>query len=369
MVAWHRCAVRHRSALAAIVTSFVAAFASTAQTAVAQSKPEVGPKIAGPISVHAEPLPSFVRIGRDQTHVGKLEYIGGLVLSAPDVGYFGGWSGLALDADGKGFVAVSDRGVWLTGKIAYQQNGAPRAIEDARIGPLLSLDGKPFRRDRDRDAEAVAIERGTARSGAMIVSYEQNSRLVRYDMARDGMSTARSVLDLPRSAAGMRRNNGLEAMTVMKGGPFKGAPVAVSERYFDKHRNHTGWIWSAKGPQSFHIANIGDFDVTDIASLDDGTLFVLERRFRWLEGVKMRIRQIAAGDLVPGKTADADTLMEANLEYQIDNMEALAATRNATGDIVLTVMSDDNFNRVLQRTLLLQFALKSTETAKARPQQ
>ncbi|CAA2142948.1 hypothetical protein [Hyphomicrobium sp. ghe19] len=32
-----------------------------------------------------------------------------------------------------------------------------------------------------------------------------------------------------------------------------------------------------------------------------------------------------------------------------------------------TTISDDNFNKVLQRTLLLQFVLKDEEQAKARP--
>ena len=37
-------------------------------------------------------------------------------------------------------------------------------------------------------------------------------------------------------------------------------------------------------------------------------------------------------------------------------MEGLAVHRNAQGEIVLTLISDDNFSP-LQRTLLLQFAL------------
>ena len=114
--------------------------------------------------------------------------------------------------------------------------------------------------------------------------------------------------------------------------------------------------------------SIGDFDVTDVASLDDGTFFVLERRFRWLEGVKMRIRRFSVGALKPDATADGETLIEADLESQIDNMEGLAVTRGTSGEILLTLISDDNFNHFLQRTLLLQFALPATKTAKTRPQ-
>ena len=42
--------------------------------------------------------------------------------------------------------------------------------------------------------------------------------------------------------------------------------------------------------------------------------------------------------------------------YQIDNMEGLAVHRTDAGDIVLTLVSDDNFSP-LQRTMLLQFTL------------
>jgi hypothetical protein len=38
-------------------------------------------------------------------------------------------------------------------------------------------------------------------------------------------------------------------------------------------------------------------------------------------------------------------------------MEGLAVSRNDRGQIVLTLMSDNNFNSFLQRTLLLQFVL------------
>jgi hypothetical protein len=166
----------------------------------------------------------------------------------------------------------------------------------------------------------------------------------------------------------MRRNQGLEGMTVMKGGPHKGSIVAFSERLYDAARNHTGWLWTGQGPQTLHLKNVGDFDVTDLASLDDGTLFVLERRFRWLEGVKMRLVRISPEELGRGRTIEGEMLIEADLNDEIDNMEGLAVTRLKRGTVLITMISDDNFNPVLQRTILLQFALKRAEQAKAPPQ-
>ena len=164
----------------------------------------------------------------------------------------------------------------------------------------------------------------------------------------------------------MDPNKGFEALTVMKGGPYKGRPIAFSERLYDPERNLTGWLWTKNAPRTLHLKNAGDFDITDLASLPDGTLFVLERRFRWLEGVKMRLIRIASDMLVPDRTIEGETLIEADMNDNIDNMEGLAATRTKTGDVLLTMISDDNFNHAIQRTLLLQFLLKDSRQAKAR---
>jgi hypothetical protein len=53
---------------------------------------------------------------------------------------------------------------------------------------------------------------------------------------------------------------------------------------------------------------------------------------------------------------DGPVLLEADLGYEIDNMEGLSVHRNAGGETVLTLISDDNF-LPFQRTLLLQFTL------------
>jgi hypothetical protein len=352
---------------ALIVSGVAAAGLVLAVPARAQFKPGISGLQAESVDIKAAAIASFNRVGPAEAHFGQLDFLGGLVLTAPENRNFGGWSGLVIDPDGKNFTTVSDSGVWLTGTLTYA-NGAPSAITNARIGPLLALDGRNLKRGRDKDAEALAIVSGTAHQGAMLVAFEQNSRFARYDVTSDGFSPTLSIIEKPKGASAMRRNAGFEAMTVMKGGPFKGRIVALSERLYDGNRNHTGWIQTGSGWETFHVTNIDDFDLTDIASRDDGTLFLLERRFRWLEGVKMRIRRFSADALKPGTTAEGETLIEADMEYQIDNMEGLALSRGEAGETILTLISDDNFNHFLQRTVLLQFSLKNNETANTRPQ-
>ncbi len=58
----------------------------------------------------------------------------------------------------------------------------------------------------------------------------------------------------------------------------------------------------------------------------------------------------------PGARLSGEILFTADMAYEIDNMEGLAVTRNAAGEIILTMISDDNFSP-LQRNVLLRFAV------------
>ncbi len=81
----------------------------------------------------------------------------------------------------------------------------------------------------------------------------------------------------------------------------------------------------------------------------------------------MRIRRIRAWrGIKPGALVDGTPLIVADLAYQIDNMEGIGVSRDAHGDTILTLVSDDNFS-VLQRTLLLQFKLVGSSRCAQRP--
>jgi hypothetical protein len=155
----------------------------------------------------------------------------------------------------------------------------------------------------------------------------------------------------------MRRNQGIEALAVLRAGPLRGAVVAFSERFTRGSGDHTGWIWAGGEPRRIQLRDIDGFDITDAAGLPDGGLLVLERRFRWLSGVRTRIRRLQASDIASGARLTGHTLFEADLSYEIDNMEGIAVHRGAHGETVVSLLSDNNFNSLLQRTLLLQFTL------------
>ena len=70
----------------------------------------------------------------------------------------------------------------------------------------------------------------------------------------------------------------------------------------------------------------------------------------------MRIRSVPFTAIKPGALVDGPELIFADMASQVDNMEGLSVHRDASGALVLTLISDDNFSP-LQRTLLLQFTL------------
>jgi hypothetical protein len=104
------------------------------------------------------------------------------------------------------------------------------------------------------------------------------------------------------------------------------------------------------------VRRTADFDISDCALLPSGDLLLLERKFSLAVGVGIRIRRVALSTLKPGAVVDGPAIFEADLGKEIDNMEGLDVHRDADGDLVLTMISDDNFS-MLQRTLLLQFRL------------
>lgn len=247
----------------------------------------------------------------------------------------------------------------MTGRIGYRE-GVPQNVEDARVGPLKALDRSNLRRDRDRDAEAVALVSGSTKRGQLLIAFEQNHRIGRFEVGPGGVSAPKSYIRPNTSRGRMPSLKGFEAIAVLRAGKYKGSLVAIGERMHDKKGRHTGWLWTGGKARAFTLTDIGGFDITDAVGLPDGDLLVLERRFRWTEGVKMRIRRIALDDLTPGAAIEGDVLLEATMAQVIDNMEGIGVHQDARGDTIITVISDDNFNRGLQKTVLLQFRLQDT---------
>ncbi len=141
-----------------------------------------------------------------------------------------------------------------------------------------------------------------------------------------------------------------------QGAPLAGQLIVITERSLDKQGNHRSYLLDGNHVARFSVKRSDDFDVTDCTFLAPADLLLLERRYSPARGVAMRIRRIALAGIKPGALVEGKPLIVADLGYQIDNMEGIAAHRNADGETILTLVSDDNFS-VIQRNILLQFAL------------
>lgn len=364
--AGHRRRPRARRLFASV--ALAAATLLLPMSAGAQLKPDTAGIETQTIEVRARPIASFSRGATSGTAAAaspaRLEWRGGLVLSSPS-SQFGGWSGLALAEDGSSFVAVSDSGVWMRGEIAYD-GIRPQALRAVQLGALRNLKGGPLKKMRERDAEAITLASGTPFHGTAYIAFEQADRIGVFPIDRkNGLGQPASYLTMPKEAARMRLD-GIEGLAVLAGGPRKGALVAFAENPLRGESAHRGWIWLGGKPHGFTLPGIGGYGITDAASLPDGSVLILERRFRWLEGLRVRLRRLAPDGIRPGGAATGEILLEANnTTSDIDNLEALAVSTGGDGETVVTLMSDDNYNRFLQRTLLLQFTLKDEAMAEA----
>jgi len=300
------------------------------------------------IEIRGEPIAAFEPGHPDRARFGELVFCGGLVLTSSDKA-FGGISALRLEADGERFIACSDRALWLRGRILYK-NGRPAGIMEASLSPILNAEGRPA---RDWDVESLT---GDGRS--LWIGLERLNGIMRFDDYRtEGVLARGRPIPVPPELKELRYNRGLEGLVfVPEGLTLGGALIALSERSLTKSGDHKAFLIGGPSPGSFAVKRTRGFDISDAALAPPGDLMLLERFFTMSQGLAVRIRRLRLGDIKPGALVDGPILLEADMRFQIDNMEALAVHRTPSGETRLTLISDDNFSRY-QRTLLLQFAL------------
>jgi len=327
---------------------------SQAQTAV-RPPPKYKPdeySVAAPVSieVNARPLAGFDTRDRSRARFGELQFRSGLVLTSSFRG-FGGLSGLRLDAKGERFIAISDKGSWFTGRIAYRGKQMT-GLEEVEASPMLGPDGRPITARGWFDSESIALDGSLA-----YVGLERVNRVLRYDFSKGVTRALGEEVPLPQAARKLPYNKGLEALVaVPKGQPLAGTLIAISERGLDTAGNILGFLIGGKTPGQFTMRRSENFDVSDAALLPSGDMLLLERKFSWLGGVGIRIRRIPLKSFAPGAVVDGPVIFLADLGYEIDNMEGIDTHVTAEGETVITMVSDDNFS-MIQRNLLLQFTL------------
>ena len=302
------------------------------------------------ITIDTTPITSFDSRDPARVRFGALEFRGGLVLTS-QYPAFGGLSALHMMPDGAHFIAVSDNGSWLRARIV-SKDGRPAAIADAEMAPALGPDGTPLADRGWFDMESLA-----ERDGQFYVGIERVEQIVRFDLTKFGFAARGEPIKVPAEFRTFKFNKSLECLAAPpQGGPLAGDLIAVTERSLDAHGNHRAFLFEGDRVARFAVKRSDDFDVSDCAVLPSHDLLLLERSFSLTKGLAMRLRRIPLAALKDGAVVDGPVLATADMGYQIDNMEGIGVSRGADGETILTLVSDDNFS-VIQRTLLLQFAL------------
>lgn len=339
-----------------------AGFSTLALPRLAQAKParaEHAVTAPASIEVNARPIPHFEPRDRSRVRFGALQYRSGLVLTSPHRG-FGGLSGFRfLDDKGVRFLALSDQGSWFTGSIRYSGSKMV-GLDDVEAAPMLNAEGRPITEKRLWfDTESLACD------GSLVyVGLERVNQIMRFDFAKDGIRARGEVVPTPPGVRKLPYNEGLEALVFvpkdmtkdMKGQPLAGTLIAMSEGGLDADGNLIGFLIGGPSPGQFSIKRTDKQFISDAVLLPSGELLILERKFSWFTGINIRIRAIPLRTIASGALVDGPVLFEADLGHEVDNMEGIDAHVTAEGETVLTMVSDDNFS-MLQRTLLLQFAL------------
>ncbi len=282
--------------------------------------PGAGSAVAGPVSEPAAWLSTYAWTEEDDR--------------------FGGMSAIEVDADGRGFVALSDRGSIVSGTLQRDAGGRISAVKMDRLEPLRGRDGAPLPRSRS-DSEGLAI----APDGAIYVSFELAPRVLRYDR----LFGAGNLLPIPRDFSRMQINGALEALAVAPDGALYTMPeVSIrNDLAFPVYRFRNG-AWD----QPFTLPSEGKFLPVGADFGPDGRLYVLERDFG-VFGFSTRVRRF----VVQGDTLGAgETVLQTRAGTHGD-LEGISVWRDGAGQVRLTMIADNNFHSFLE-TQIVEYALQ-----------
>lgn len=306
---------------------------------------------AEPVEVRTIPITRF-RLGSNQTTFGSLEFVGGFEMRSPER-RFGQLSALRFLEPGAGFVGVADHGFWFFGSIERDEDLVPVGVAQFIMQAMLDDDGEVITSKLDKDAEALVVHDGIA-----TVAFERRPRITEYALNPADMGKPLRHLDIVVPKHELRSNQGFETLVQAPAdGPLQGARLVIAERSIDEQGNLFAAVLDGPRNGLFKAVRSDEFDVTDGAFLPSGDLLLLERRFSLASGVAMRLRRIDGTSVRQGAILDGPVLIEANMGYQIDNMEGLDVWRRRDGKLIVSLLSDNN-QSFLQRTLYLEFILE-----------
>ncbi|WP_198375986.1 esterase-like activity of phytase family protein [Roseomonas rubea] len=281
---------------------------------------------------------------------GPLESLGGFEIDARRLGA-ANLSGIHL---GPGLVAtmVDDRARWAQARI-HLRDGRAHLLEPIASGPLGDGAGRPLPRGRAGDAEAIT----RLPDGTWLVAFERWHRIRAYRRLDGHGAYVEGPQGLDRAPA----NGGLEALTLLADGRLLALTESLTPEGAPTQRR--GWIGRPGRWMPIAWEPAEGFSPVDAAGLPDGGALVLERRFSWFGGFAGRLVRVAAADIAAARVGavlrGVEVLRLDGGALPAENWEGVAAIAHE-GRVIVALVADDN-DSVLQRSLMLLFALRGAQ--------
>lgn len=250
-----------------------------------------------------------------------------------DAPWFGGWSGIEVEAQGTRMTVISDRG-HLVRATLRRTDGRITGIGINHAVAVKSPEGQHLRK-LDVDAEGLAI----GADGSAFISFEHSHRIMQVDLS---MGRTFNHIALPFRNT-LDDNAGIEALAITSDGTLLAIPEKASsaDASFPLYAYANGQWWiTARIPQRGPFVPVG----ADIDS--KGRLWVLERALTLL-GFRSRIRLFVLNPRAPREY----TLLTTPPGLY-DNLEGISVWRDKSDQMYVTLVSDDNFLRFLRSQIV-----------------
>lgn len=296
----------------------------------------IGPATEGPIHVVAKSLP-LDPADPKQDRLGAFVFAGTLQLTSSDTSLFGGFSDLKLAEDGK-FISESDEGSVLRGHIVLGPDGRLTGVDHASIAVMKGLDGKPLPGKFEADSEGVAVWP----NGDLMVSFERDHRIWVYP-AGGGPPHA-----VPKPDIVLPENEGMEGLAL--------APHEGPDAYWVGIEAGDIWLCHLAGachktPGQFPPGP--GFRLPALFEMANGDLVVEHHHWDPVTGTHLTVSIIDNPATNPAPKAKAELALGTPLT--VDNIEGVAVVSRPNGVQRFYLISDDNFSKKNQRTLLMAF--------------
>lgn len=300
-----------------------------------------------PIAVSAVPAVISEKAGNGARY-GALVFRGGVELTSENA-MFGGWSGIEVDGEGR-FIAVSDAGSFLKGKLTLNEAGDLVGVAGTQIAIVRDEKGQPIDAKFAKDAEDIT----RLQDGRYAVAFEGNHRIDIFDL--DGKGPAAGSTAGPPVPQTMSSNEGIEALTVAADGD-----LVAGREFSAQHKPPTQFFKLSRDGEREMVTGPAEIDpnygLVAMRRLASGDYLALERFYFPLIGNKIILRRYRGA----GLTAKAPRLAGPKLaEFEkpllLDNFEGLAVIEKPGAPIRLYILTDNNFSP-RSRTLLYAFDL------------